>query len=121
MDESRAEHADDLRNHERVPLPSLVRRELDVVQARGRIAIGIAYHLHQQHTVEHTVGLRHTHTCADEPVERLDLGVLPLRFLHAATVPTALTHGAGIAAAAHLAAFLVVRKLVEAALLHASL
>jgi len=62
-----------------------------------------------------------TRTPGLELVERIDLGILPGGFLLLASKTRALTHGARLATAAHLAAFLVACALLEAPLRHVSI
>src|SRR3546814_11803415 len=62
--------------------------------------------------------LRHAHACIAQLVQRVRFGVLPLLFLLPAAVAGRLAHRARFAAAAHLAAFLVLHTLLEAALCH---
>src|SRR6202453_1054978 len=54
---------------------------------------------------------------AGQPIQGIDFGVLPFRFLHSAAVTAAPPERARIAAAARPAPFLVSRELVKAALL----
>ncbi len=71
---------------------------------------------HQQHAIEHAVGLGHAHAGAVELEQRVGLGALPLGFGQFAAMAAAAAQRAGVAAAAGLAAFLVGGELVEAAL-----
>src|SRR5690606_4664878 len=64
------------------------------------------------------VGFRHAYPGIAQLVERLDLGVLPLRLLLAAAVTRGLADRARLAAAPHLAPLLVLDALLEAALCH---
>src|SRR5690606_28069124 len=79
---------------------------------------GIDHQLHHQHAVEVAMRLGHAHTGLAQLVQRIDLGVLPGRFLLLAAVLAGLADRARLAAAAHLATFLVLHALLEAALGH---
>ena len=95
--------------------------QIHFAQARRRIARRIRHQLHDQRVVEVAEGPGHAHARLDQFVQRIHLGVLPggLRFL--AAEARALGHGARLAAAAHLASFLVLRALLEAALPHVAI
>src|SRR6185437_10234100 len=76
------------------------------------------HQLHDQYIVEIPVGLRHADAGGDELVQRVNLRVLPGSLLLFAAEARALAHRARLAAAAHLASFLVLRALLEASLAH---
>ena len=117
VDESGAEHAYDLRHHESVPAARLFRCHRYFVKAGRGVALFVDDQLHQQHASMRVPRPGHTHTGMSEPIERGDFGILPRGFPHVAAVTAALTHGAGIAAAAGLAALLVLGEFVETAAL----
>ena len=116
MHEAGAQHAHDLPDQRAVECRGLLRREFHLGQARRDIALAVGHQFHQQHAVEEAVGLRHAHAGGGELVERVHLGALPRRFLFLAPETRALLHGAGAPAALHAAAFLVLHRLAEAAL-----
>ena len=76
----------------------LLGREVDVVQARRRIAFGVDDQLHQQHAIVEVERLGHAHAGGREPVERIDLGALPGRLLRLAAEARALGHRARLSA-----------------------
>ena len=92
-------------------------RQLDVVQTRRDIAVGVGHQLHQQHAVGADERLRHANARVGELEQRVDFGVLPGLFLHFAAIAAAFFHRALLAAVLDLAAFAVGRGLAEAALL----
>jgi hypothetical protein len=100
VDHAEAQHALHLPDQERVPLARLLRRRCHVVEAQRRMAFGIGDQLHDQHALVDAVRLRHADAGAGQAVERLDLGVLPVRFLLAPAVAAAIAHGALVAAVA---------------------
>src|SRR5690606_26352841 len=116
VDQSGAQHQHDLTDHERMPRACLVRIERYIIEPRRRTPLGICHQLHQQHAVEDAEGPGHAHAGALEPIERVDLGALPVLLLQVPAVPAATAHGARIAAAAHLATFLVFGETVKAAM-----
>ncbi|MNT58113.1 hypothetical protein D3C72_1955300 [compost metagenome] len=118
MDQATAQHAHHLADQGLVELAGLVRLQLDLAQARGGEALGVGHQLHHQHAVVVTVGLGHAHPGIAQLVQRVHLGVLPGRFLLLAAVLAGLAHRTRLAAAAHLATFLVLHALLEAALGH---
>jgi hypothetical protein len=118
VDQARAQHARDLVHHEGVVRARGLRREIHFAEARGRMAFRIRDQFHHQHAIEETERFRHAHAGIGEAIERIDLGVLPGFFLLPAPVSRALGDRARLAAAAHLAAFLVLRARLETALAH---
>ncbi|MCY1426203.1 hypothetical protein D9M71_420190 [compost metagenome] len=116
MHQACAEHQHHLADHEGVVLARLLGGQLDVVEARCGIAVDAGHHLHQQHAVEKVVGLGHAHAGAVQAIQRGHLGVLPGLLLLLAPVLAAPGHRPRVAAVAHLAAFLVLGRLAEAAL-----
>src|SRR5437879_3037067 len=118
VDEPDAQHAHDLLDEVAVILARSSGRKIDFAKARGRVPGGIGHQLHDQRVVEVTVRLRHAHAGGDELVQCIDFGVLPGSFLLLAPETRSLAHGARLAAAVHLAAFLVPGTLLEASLRH---
>jgi len=62
--------------------------------------------------------LRHAHAGRGELIQRIDLGVFPVVFLLLAAEAGGLADRARLAAAAHLAPFLILHACLEAALRH---
>ena len=98
-----------------------VGRQIHLAQARRRIARRVGHQFHDQRVVEVAEGLGHAHARLDQFVQRIHLGVLPGGLGFLAAEARALGHGAGLPAAAHLAPFLVLRALLEAALPHVAI
>src|SRR3954463_1672101 len=118
MDQPAAQHAHDLLYEELVILARLFVRKVYLAQAWSGIALCIGDELHEQHTIEEPVRLRHPNPDGHEPIERIDLGILPSRFLLLASEATAFTHRASLAATAYFSAFLVLRTFLKTALSH---
>ncbi|MCY1554427.1 hypothetical protein D9M68_909990 [compost metagenome] len=116
MHHSGAQHQHDLANDEGVERAGILRFEVNVVQARGRITIGIGDQLHQEHAVLEVVRLGHPHTGRGQAEQGRHFGVLPGIFGFFAAVLAALGHGPGVTAVAYLAALLVFGGLAETAL-----
>ena len=116
VNDARAQHQHDLPDQRGVKFPGLFRRELQVVEPGSRRAIFVAHQLHQQHALVKPVGVRHAHSGGGEFVQGVDLGTLPGRFLFLAAIARAFFHRARLAAVLYLAAFGVMDRLVEAAL-----
>ena len=75
----------------------LLRCQQHIVESRRGLAMLIGHQLHQQHAVEKVDRCRHAHTSGREPVQRIDFGTLPDRFLLLPAVAGAFGHGAGLA------------------------
>ncbi len=114
VDQAGTEHQHDLPDHEGVVLPRQFRAQGDLVETRSRVAVFVGDHLHQQHAAEVALRSGYAHAGRCEPVQGIDLRVLPLLFLLLASMARALAHGALVATAASLAAFLILRQLLEA-------
>ncbi|MNC07698.1 hypothetical protein D3C75_552540 [compost metagenome] len=116
MDEAGAEHAHHVADHLAVIDERLLGRERHVVEAGRHVAVGVRDELHQEHAVQTDIGGGHPHAGGSQLEQGIHLGVLPHLFVLLATVLGALLHGAGAAAVAHLAPFLIDHGLLEAAL-----
>ena len=110
------QHQHDLANDEGMVRPGFLGFEVYVVQARGRVTVGIGHQLHQQHAVLKIVGPGNPHASAGQAEQRRHFGVLPGVFGFLAAVLAALGHGPGLTAVANLAALLVLGSLAETAL-----
>src|ERR1700722_4375976 len=121
MDEADAEHEHDLPDEKGVEFARRVWREVELAKARRRVARSVGDQLHDEGIVEVAVGLRYAHARGDEPIQRVDLGVLPGSLLFPATKARALVHRPCLTTAAYLAALLVDRALLEAALAHVTI
>ena len=117
VNQTGAEHAHDLLDHEPVPLAGLLRGQLDVTDLGSGIPVLILHQFHQQNTVIDAVRFRHAHAGCGQVVQSIHLCALPLRFLHLAAMTAALAGSPRIAAAASLAAFRVVGGLLETTVL----
>ena len=116
MDEADAKHLHYIGDDPGVKFPCLLHREHDVIQTRRRISLCIADHVHEQDTVDKTVCLRHSHTSRRETTQRIYLGVQPGLFLLLLTIAAAFADRSGTAAVLDRAPFLILHRLLEAAL-----
>ena len=110
-----AKHFHHFTNHKGVELAGIVRVQVDIVEAWRGIALAIIDQLHQQYAFKEVIWFGHPHASIGQAEQRSHLGILPGVLLALATVLRALGHGPGIAAVAHLAAFLILGGLAEAA------
>ena len=69
--DTRAQHAHHLANQRGVVLQRLLGREGHIVQARGRIAMGVGHQFHQQHAFMKVIRLRHPYTRSGQAVGTL--------------------------------------------------
>ena len=118
MDQAAAQHQLHLAHQHGVVVAGLPRFQFDLAQARRAVALCVGDQFHHQHAMEVAERLGHAHAGRAQLVQRLDLGVLPGRLLLLAPVLGGLADRARLTAAAHLAAFLVLHALLEAALGH---
>ena len=98
-----------------VVLQGLRKRESHIVQARGRIAMGVGHQLHEQHAVKKVERFGHAHARSGQAVQRIHFGALPGGFLFLPPELAALGHGPGRARVFDLAVFGVVHRLAKTA------
>ena len=116
VDQPGAQHQHHVVHHQGVVFQRLFLGEHHVAQARRHVAGVVGDQLHQQHAFQHVVGPGHAHAGVRQAAQGVHFGGLPDLFLLIAAELGALFHGPGTARAAHLAALLVVHRLLEAAL-----
>ena len=115
VDHPGTEHEHDLIDQPAVVLAGESRRQFHVVEPGGGIALFVGHQLHQQDSPKVAVQLRDPHAGRGQALQRVNLRVLPGALLLPAAEAGMLPHGAGLAAVAHLAPFLVLGLLAEAA------
>ena len=116
MNDAGAQHANDFCDQAGMVAARVFGREIDIVQARRGVAVGVGDELHQQHAVAKVVRLGHAHAGIGQFVQRIDLGALPGGFAGLSAKLGALGHRAGLAAVLDLAVFGVIDRLAKAAL-----
>ena len=65
---------------------SLFRREHQIIEPGGGIAIGTGHQFHQQHAFEKIIGLRHTHASGGKAAQGIHFHALPGIFLRLAPI-----------------------------------
>ena len=116
MDHPGAQHADDFGGQAGMVPARLFGCEINVVQARGGVAVRVGHQFHQQHAIAEVVRLGHAHTGVGQFVQGIDLGALPSGFAGLPAELRSLGHGAGLPAVLDLAVFGVIDRLAKAAL-----
>ena len=111
-----AQHAHDLAQELLVRSHGAFAGEGDFAEPRRRLAVRVLDELHDQHAFQEVIGPRHAHVGVGEPVDHLDLGRLPRRFVLRLSVLRSLVHRALIAAVSHVAAFDVVGAVLKRAI-----
>ncbi|MCW0417499.1 hypothetical protein NB689_003253 [Xanthomonas sacchari] len=116
--QAQAQHLHHVADQLRVEGARLLWFQFHLAQAWRALPVGIGDQVHQQHAVEVAARLRHVHAGVHQLVQGVGLGVLPRGFLLAAAELAGLADRPRLAAATHLAPFLVLHAGLEAALRH---
>ena len=111
------EHARDLGDQLAEDLLRLFWRELEIAQARRRLAVRVRDQLHDQHAVDEIERLGHADAGALQSIDHIDFGRLPRLFVLRLAVLGALGHRALVSAGADLAALHIFGAVLEIAVL----